>query len=1009
MLVKLRKKSVSMLKRLLFPMTAVLIFQAILFYGAIIWGGTIDKLTTNSFEILNERVINRKISLENQMVQHWSNITMFNDTVNTHVENSLTKYGKTYSDLNPGSEAAEEALSNVLDDMIYQIRMNYVNGVFVIFNGSNTAETGETDQYTGLHIRNLDQDHISSNNTDLLVEHAPSKLTKTLNIPLDTWWKPVFEFTPNSDSDFYFKPYNAAFGQKIDDFKDYGFWALPHRVSGEDIPVVSYSTPLVNQEGEVYGVIGVEITVDYIQKCIPYTEINSDRTGAFLLGMSDNEENAFVRAVSTGSTYKQLFGESDKVYINSKPVHTDTYSFKNCNRTNDSAYGSVQYLDLYNSNTPFEHERWALIGIQRQAELNYIPDTIKALVLFSLMLSIVIGFVCVLISTTLVTHPITSLVNKLRESTSQNLISLDKIGMTEIDELSTAIEMLSRNVADNASKLSRIISMADVDLGAFEFDKHTTKTFCSGSMFSLLGLEPCELGYVSTEVFNERMDKLNRNLDETFEEKGVRIYRITSENQPSRWVRLKMAEDDFRILGVIVDITHEMHERRKVEYERDYDILTNLLNRRAFQAAIEKRFENESQLKISAILMMDLDNLKYINDMYGHDYGDLYIKTAASGLQKTEDINAIISRRSGDEFFVFLSGYETKEDLRKVIDKIKDNIRTSYMNLPNGQEYRLKASAGVAWYPEDSTNYEDLIRYADFAMYRVKNTTKGEFTEFDAETYRENSHLLQSKGELNKLIDSQLIEYHFQPIVDVKTGNIFAYEALMRSKLETLKSPLEILAIAKSQSMLYQIERLTWFLAMETYVTNIEKFGNSNIFINSISNQTLSQSDIFSFEKKFETYLPRIVLELTEEEKSDETFTGFKKNIIARWGASIAIDDFGSGYNGESALLAIEPEFVKLDMSLIRGVEKDESRYQLLSNLISYAKGKNIKIISEGVETLPEMETLIALGTDYIQGYFLGKPSKEPQLIDPKLIQLLCETTDRLQGYTPKNDTGTTI
>lgn len=985
---KWKKKSSSMQESLLIPMTAVLLFQALLFYSAIIWGGTIEQLTTNSFEILNERVINRKNTLENQMIQHWSNVDSFQHEVNQQVEKTLNAHGQSYESLNPGSPYATQILNDILTDMMYMIRINNLNGAFVIFNGAN-GEKNEENKYAGLHLRNLDQDRVSMDSTDFLVEHAPSELTKTMNIPLDTFWDPVFEFQKASHDDFYYKPYLAALGQEIYDYKDYGYWCLPHRMNPDDIEVMTYSVPLVGNDGIVYGVMGVEIKVDYLQKILPYTEINSERSGGFFIGVCSANDQTFQKAAASGPVIKQLFGEAEQVVLEETPAHQSTYLFQGIKDENDKAYGCIQNIDLYNTNTPFENEQWALIGIERQAQLHAVPANVRTIILLALIVSLALGFICIIVSTAWVTHPITELVQKLKGSNSQKPIALEGIGMTEIDELSSAIQMLSRNVADNASKLSRIISMADVNLGAFEYDKATKKTYCSGSMFRLLHLEVCETGYVETEIFTQRLAQLEEKLEETATD-GVRIYKVEEDGEMPYWVRLKVSEDDARVFGVVVDITHEMMEKLKVEYERDYDILTNLLNRRAFQSAIEKKFRSPEKLKVAALIMLDLDNLKFINDTYGHDYGDLYIRSAADSLRKVDDPNAIISRRSGDEFLMFLSGYDSKEEVRRVILTVKEGIRSSSMLLPNQQLYSLRASAGVSWYPDDSTNYEDLLKYADFAMYRVKNTTKGEFTEFNAESYEKNSYLLHGKGELNKLIDGQLVEYHFQPIVSVEDGSIYAYEALLRSKLETLKSPLEILSLAKSQSMLYKIERLTWFIAMKSYVEKIGQFGLENVFINSIPSESLSERDLIDFEERFAPYLSRIVLELTEEERSNDIYTDAKKKRIAQWGGGIALDDFGSGYNGETSLLTLGPDFVKLDMALVRGVDQDEGRQRLLKNLINYARIENIKTIAEGVETVAEMETLISLGVDYLQGYLLGKPCKEPPKIAPEMIELVC-------------------
>ena len=165
--------------------------------------------------------------------------------------------------------------------------------------------------------------------------------------------------------------------------------------------------------------------------------------------------------------------------------------------------------------------------------------------------------------------------------------------------------------------------------------------------------------------------------------------------------------------------------KAKIEYERDYDLLTNLLNCRAFHAQMQQLFQPSGKLKVAALIMMDLDNLKYINDTFGHDYGDQYIRAAANALRIGTPDSAVLSRMSGDEFYIFLYGYDTEDQVREKIDQLQKSIQTSTLDLPNRPSFTIRASAGVAWYPKDSENYEQLIRYADFAMYSVKEHDEG--------------------------------------------------------------------------------------------------------------------------------------------------------------------------------------------------------------------------------------------------------------------------------------------
>ena len=263
-------------------------------------------------------------------------------------------------------------------------------------------------------------------------------------------------------------------------------------------------------------------------------------------------------------------------------------------------------------------------------------------------------------------------------------------------------------------------------------------------------------------------------------------------------------------------------------------------------------------------------------------------------------------------------------------------------------------------------------------MYKVKNTVKGEFHEFDWESYQRDSYLLRNKEELNKLIEEELVDYYFQPIVSAVDGSVFGYEALMRSRLKTIRSPLEIITLARSQSKLYQIEHLTWFKALSAFLKSGAYAGGTRIFVNSIPNQMLSERDIREIENLYAPLLSQLVIELTEEEKIDERCIASKQDCAARWQANLAMDDFGTGYNGESMLLFLSPHFVKIDISIIHGIDSDPNRRQLLSNLLEYAHERNIQVIAEGVETREEMETVVRAGVDYLQGYYIGTPAESP-------------------------------
>jgi EAL domain-containing protein (putative c-di-GMP-specific phosphodiesterase class I) len=280
------------------------------------------------------------------------------------------------------------------------------------------------------------------------------------------------------------------------------------------------------------------------------------------------------------------------------------------------------------------------------------------------------------------------------------------------------------------------------------------------------------------------------------------------------------------------------------------------------------------------------------------------------------------------------------------------------------------------------------MKYADFAMYTVKHSTKGNISEFNAAIYTQDAILINGIEEMNRIIDEQQIKYVFQNIISTKTGEIYGYEALMRPQSEILHSPLEFIRIARTGAKLDEIERLTWHLSFKYFREQIEKGNiapNAKIFINSLTNCIMKPDDIEEFVNDNKEYLNRIVIEFLESDHSNHEYTEKKRGAVAKWNAMTALDDFGSGYNSEYALITYSPNIIKIDRSIINGCNNDTSRQMIIKNLIQIAKTKNILVLAEGVETYEEMKTVVEYGVDLLQGYYFGKPLLEPLPLDKKI------------------------
>ena len=438
-------------------------------------------------------------------------------------------------------------------------------------------------------------------------------------------------------------------------------------------------------------------------------------------------------------------------------------------------------------------------------------------------------------------------------------------------------------------------------------------------------------------------------------------------------------------VGLAEDMTTTVLEQQRIEHERDYDTLTGLYRRRAFDRACEALFQQPEKLGCAALLMMDLDNLKQINDTYGHDWGDQYIRQTGQCFAANTPANTICSRLSGDEFLIFFYGYQDQAQLRAQLELLSAALQRSVSILPNGKQLHISISGGIAWYPTDGHDLLTLKKYADFAMYQVKHSHKGRMCDFDIGSYHQEAYAAQTQQDFERLLQEELVSYHFQPIYSARSGRVAAYEALMRVDLPTLHSPAQVMQLAHETGRLYEIERITVFHSSEIF-QRMQAQGllqsDALLFINSIANVSLTVEDVEEYAQRYPELLKRLVVEITEQEDLDRACLERKRNIPG-FSGSFALDDYGSGYSNELNLLELSPRYIKIDISIVRGIDTDRDKQQIVSNIVAYAHARSMQLIAEGIETEAQLRTVIGLGVDLLQGYYLSRPAAVPAPIAP--------------------------
>ena len=993
-------RSKTLFRKLLIQFTFTVLLQTALFAALFLFSGILPRMEENAYSLLSQRTKSRADALINIMTQRWSRLDSVKNRIVDHVEALLSQKNVSWTDVHTSAALNEELVTALAPDLITMLRNNGVTGAFLVLDGAGVQNHTAQEVRAGLYLRDLDPNNDTAyafTGSDLLMERGLSSISKSLNIPLDSYWSAGFRFSQDGslpNEQFYFQPFRAALEISALDDSAYGYWSPLFSLSGSDGQVISYSMPLIASDGAVFGVLGVDLTDTYLYSFLGYNELWEDKAGSYCLAITEDGGQSYRPVLVSGISYRRFFSPGSTLY-SSGDAGSRVIRLKD-GAGQSAMLASVENLHLYNANTPFAKQQWVLIGMVEKGVLLSFSSQVMRMVIWALLFALLLGILGSAFSSRLITRPIILLASELKKSNPEETINLQKLNISEIDQLTDSIEDLSSAVAESASKIQKIIAMTGARIGVFEYAQNARSVFLSRSLFELMGWLPCEgdFGYLDVHSFHQRMALL----DKAREPGEKDIYRMV-QDQAEWWIQIRTVYEGERVLGAVMDVTREMQEKQKLAYERDYDVLTSLFNRRGFIEHGGKLLLDPKEAKVCALVMWDMDNLKYINDTYGHKTGDEYIQAFAQCLQNGKRGNVMAARRSGDEFYALVYGYENREAAMDVILNICQRIARTTILLPSGIPYRLRASCGVAWYPYDATILEDLVRYADFAMYQAKHTRKGELQEFNRLLFDGNEVLLNGQEALDNLIEQALIDYAMQPILNVKTGQVFGYEMLMRPRGNDFSGPRDVLRLARSHAQLCRVERLTWFGAMQTFV-NCVQIGSispeSRVFIHSIPSCSINATDLNSFETQFRPYLKQIVLEIAQGDPSSEGFLRDKMLLTDRWEAMVAIDDFGSNDTGDVMLTALSPHLVKIGMSVVRNIDTDKERQQMLAGIIGICRERNIQVIAEGVETREEMETLIACGVDYLQGYYISLPSMPPLMPSREVIGQVMDALQRL-------------
>lgn len=983
-----KKKDRTIFRVILFPLFSVLAFEVLFMMAAIVFGGVIGQLNQNAKDMLAKQTENREHYLEEEMIDNWSNLDMLSAGINDNVWERLERQQLSLADLNSNNTECVELLKDIYPDLISTMYNKQVSGIFVVFNTKNLDEAGGIEALPGIYLRDLDPTATpSERNADLLLERAPTALVQSGRIATDSGWQPAFSREDSVEQAFFYNPFQAAYlDDRMLEAKNYGYWtAETYSLSGTGRTSIAYSIPLILEDGTVYGVLGIELLTDYVQSLLPYSELSGSDHGAYLLATTSGEETFLNPVVLSSDILRSSDVNEKKFVMSGNGEVTDE---------NGEYYGAARRLVVYNNHAPFDSDKWYLVGISSKESLFAFSRQMQALLVFSVVMTFAIGLVGILLVSYRLSRPIRRLSAEVEKAQKiNNLPELSSTGIREIDQFASSISYLGREVVEASTRFLGIMNLVSVDLAGYDVQESAKSVYVTDNYFPLLGMEDVDASSLTPETFVKLQKEIHEKYFYSVSEDGSTIYSVPQAGGTVRYLRSEYKEQDGRLVGVIEDITASALEKMRIERERDCDNLTKLYARRGFRREADALFLKPEILKHAALLMIDLDNLKSTNDRFGHNFGDLYIQTAGRCFVENTPGNTLCARMSGDEFIVLFYGYDSREEIREKIDALYQAIGKVSFVLPNGENMGLSASGGVAWFPEDSTNLSELMKYADFAMYQVKRSKKGTHREFDAEVYSGQTLANQCKLELHQMLETKNVNYHFQPIFESREGKAYAYEALMRVPYPTLGSPETVLRLAREEGRMHDVECLTIFRSSECYMALLERGAvekDALLFINSIANESMTEEEEQRYHEEYAVLQQRVVIEITEADHMDMELV-HKKSRVEGFSGIFALDDYGSGYNSEINLLELHPRFVKVDISIVRGGDSDHNKQQIVNNIVDYAHKRDMLVVAEGLETAEELRMALELDVDLLQGFFLARPGEVPPAISEEALRIIRE------------------
>ena len=722
------KRKKTLLRIFLIPIIVIVVVQGLVPLLTLVFSGIRKDMADNVISLDNHTVENRQVVLENDMLEHWRSIYKESDYLDGRLSELLWKNDLDMTDFLGSKDAQQQYIEDIFPEMVDTLQYNLTTGVFLVL--ANDSSPDEKSVYNGFFLRDSDPQTKTASNTDLLLERGSKKLSHSQSISLDSAWTTDFTFAGNgqrSCDDFFYKPYAAAQEYISADAVNLGYWSRPFILEDnylDNHKMITYSVPLV-YGGVVYGVLGIEISVNYLESYLPVKNLDGDLNAGYAIAVK-NDDDSYETIVGKGTLYDAVSRDSRSFTLIRQRNDISRVSGAKVGKQN--IYAVDKELSLYSPNVPYTDTQWVLCGFVTEDSIYGMGEDIYRIILLAVLVSVIAAVIFAVVITRYVTKPVYRLMDSVRGGV-EGIHGFKAAKILEIDELHDVIENLTDAQKETEGQLLeekeryRIAVESSQDLFFTYKEKEQILEIVNSGEFD--GIWDCK---EHPEIIdNDNICPLDKSaLYKAVREAGDTLYvqfRMKMNGEDDyEWVEMNgiLAHDSEGRQERLTGCIHNINQRKLLEEaqqkEQTYDVLTSFYRLGyGLQAVGDAREERPD----GTMLMADIDRFSRINEKYGLVFGDIVVeKFAALFIEICAGLDigdAVFMRAGADQLLLWFPG-RSVEYVQSIVNKLRRQIGA----LTNDNYLELNFKTGISHVDDVGVSVRDVFEQTRIALAAAK-------------------------------------------------------------------------------------------------------------------------------------------------------------------------------------------------------------------------------------------------------------------------------------------------